>query len=687
VRAAVLVALALATFFAFRGVLGNDWILLDDPGYVYENPLVLKGWTWEGARAFLLMPHGANWHPLTSYSHMLDVQLFGARPGPAHAVSLALHVVNALLLLLVLASLTGAWWRSALVAALFALHPLRVESVAWISERKDVLSGFFFFLTIAAYARWAARPGRAHWALVLAALALGLASKPMLVTLPAVLVLLDLWPLGRLSAPRTLLRLIGEKWSLFALALACSVVTFIVQSRSGALASAPLQDPLRRLGNALISYWRYVGLSLWPHGLAPYYPSVRRMEVPAVAAAAAGLALATWLALRVRTRHAYITTGWLWYVGMLLPVIGLIQVGSQSHADRYTYLPTIGLAIALVWTAADLLERWPVVSRAAAVALAAALVPLGLATTRQVERWRDTRTLFTYSLSVTRDNPVAQQCLGDALMIEQKPAEALPHYQAAVRMNPYFVDSHNKLGSALAAMDRNEEAVEQFQYALRLKETADARLYLGFVYESMGRHDDAILELEAALRDDPEMQEAHLLLGAALGEGGRLTEAETHLRRAVELAPRHVEARRLHAEVLGYQGRVPEMLAEYGALLELAPEDVDALVSVAWVRATDSDPRWRDGSEAVRLAQRAQRLAPQPRAVIEETLAAAYAEAGLFADAVAAGERAVALARRSGDAAGAARVAAQLEGYRARRPLRDGARRGGSALPAAPYRP
>ena len=677
--------LAVATLAAFAGVLGNGWILLDDPRYVYENPHVHRGLTLDGVRWSLTQPHGGNWHPLTSWSHMLDVQVLGLSPAGHHATSLLLHVLNALLLAIVLHRLTGAWWRSALVAGFFALHPLRVESVAWISERKDVLSGLFFLLALEAWRRWVARPGPARYALVLAATVLGLMSKPMLVTLPFVLLLIDVWPLGRLAGfaraagpvarasaarpTRTFAALILEKWPLFVLSALASIITFLVQEQAGAMSSMGAIAPATRVSNALLSCWRYIGKLFWPESLAPFYPYDHGAHRVGVAAAAAGLALVTVLALSQARRRPYFAFGWLWYLGMLLPVIGLVQVGGQSYADRYTYLPTIGLTIALVWGLGDLGARSRRTQFALAGAALIALAGLAGATARQVARWKDTRTLFSHTLAVTRENPIAHQCLGDVLLKEGNVALALPHYEEAVRLAPDFADAHNKLGSALGVLARYDEAVAQFQLALQLAASAEIRHNLGFAYEKLGRTDDAIREYETALTLDPDHLLSLVHLGAALTASGGLTESEAHLRHALELAPQGAEVRRMLAVTLTLEGRVEEAIGAYEEILLESPDDLDALNNVAWIRATHAEAGHRNGAEAVRLAERARDASPQPVAVLYSTLAAAYAEAGRYADAVAAGERALELARAAHEPQEAERFAHQLELYRAGKPF------------------
>jgi len=681
VRSLALGLLAAATCFTFAGVLQNGWIFFDDPRYVYENPHVNHGLRLGDALWFLAHAHGENWHPLTSWSHMLDVQLFGLDPAGPHAVNLALHTLNAVLLVLVLFRLTGAWWRSMTVAALFALHPLRVESVAWVSERKDVLSGLFFVLTLEAYRRWVERPGRLRYAALTLALTLGLMAKPMLVTLPFVLLLLDVWPLGRLhgqaggpgagARPRPLPGLIAEKWPLFALAAASAVVTFFAQRQGGAVASVEVISIGHRFANALVSCWRYIGKTCWPDRLAPYYP-MPPGHAWSAAAAAAGLALVTILVSGQVRKRPHLAVGWFWYLGMLVPVIGLVQVGSQSCADRYTYLPAIGLLIMLVWSAGGLVAR----SRLARIAAGAALVPVlavsSVFTARQVSYWKDTSTLFGHALAVTRDNPVAHQNLGDVLLQRGEVLPAIRHYEETLRLAPGFADAHNKLGSALGSLGRLDDAIEQFREAIRLGDDAQFRHNLGFAFAKQGRTDDAIREFEAALHLDPDHYMSLVHLAGALDSRGRFPEAEVPLRHALELRPADREARRLLAVTLVREGRVEEAVRAYGEILRQSPDDLDALNNVAWIRATHADASHRNGAEAVRLAEHARDRSPEPVAVLYSTLAAAYAEAGRFPQAASACERAIELARRAGDLQQADACVRQLACYRRNRPFHFG---------------
>jgi tetratricopeptide (TPR) repeat protein len=683
-RPASLVALAAATLATFWGVLRNGWIGFDDPDYIVANSHINQGLTRAGLRWIMHQPHGGNFHPLTSVLHMLSAQAFGLNPVGHHAVSLALHTLNAVLLAVALARLTRAWWKSVLVAALFALHPLRVESVAWVSELKDVLSGLFFMLTLLAYARWAERPGAGRHAVVAACLAVGLMAKPMLVTVPCVLVLLDIWPIGRLQglrvpggapappwrAPvRSLGGLIAEKWPLFALAAASSVTTFLVQRGSGAVVAAANMPLPARVVNAGISYWRYLGLTFWPHGLLPFYGMTGIVNVPLGALSVLGLVAVTALTIRRASSRPYLPVGWLWYVGTLVPVIGLIQVGMQAYADRYTYLPVIGIAVAVVWGLDDVLPRARPIRNAALAAACAALVALGVATARQTALWRSNRILFTHTLAVDPHNLMGHHCLGTELLNSGHPREALEHFDAVLGAHIEYAPTRANRAVALSALGRNEEAIADFSTAIEFGDGAVVRHNFGLTLGKLGRYDEAITQYQAALRFDPDHYPTLVELGAALGTVGRFSEAEATLRRAIEMRPDEARVRRLLAVNLTRLGRVEEAIDQYSELLRRDPNDLDALNNIAWIRATHADPRHRDGSQAVRLAERAVAGSREPMAVLYSTLAASYAEAGRFQDAVRAGARAVELARSERDSLAGARYAEQLACYRSGRPF------------------
>lgn len=677
VRVLTALGLVAATVAAFAGVRGNGWIQLDDPLYVVDNPHVNRGWTWDGFRWFLTHSHGSNWHPLTSWTHMLDVQLFGLTPVGPHLVNVALHTLTALLVLFTLHRLTGAWWRASLVALLFAVHPLRVESVAWVSERKDVLSGVFFVLTLLAWGEWARRPSPARYAAALGVFALGLMAKPMLVTVPAVLLLLDAWPLGRWregvaaragAGAAWRARLI-EKWPFALLAAISAVLTVVMQRGTGAVVPFAVIPLSARFANAAVSVWRYARDLVWPRHLTIFYPFDTQLSALVVIASVVALAGAAWALARWRGRVPALAMGWAWSLVMLLPVIGLLQVGGQSHADRYTYLPQLGLLIGIVWTVADALAARPAAARAAFAAALVAAAALGLATRTQVARWHDSTTLFRWTLAVTRDNAIAHQCLGDVAMQAGHVAEALPHYRESVRIWPTFWDSHNKLGAALGATGHWDQAVVELERAAVLSQDPGVQHNLGFAYLMLGRVDDALPHFDAALRADPDDVRSLTHRGLALRAKQRFAEAEEDLRHAARLTPADADVHRELAVTCIVAGDVAEGLQQYGEILARDPDDLDALNNVAWIRATHARAEVRDGREAVRMAERARDKSPVPVAILYSTLAAAYAEAGRMPDAVAAGERAVALAKQDGDSVAIRHDEEQLARYRAGQPF------------------
>jgi protein O-mannosyl-transferase len=687
-RPASLLLLAAATFAAFVGVLRNEWVLFDDPEYVLANSHVNKGITWAGLRWVMHSAHGANFHPLTSLLHMLDVQLFGLNPGGHHAVSLALHVLNAVLLVVALSRLTGAWWKCVLVAALFAVHPLRVESVAWASELKDVLSGLFFMLTLWAYAGWAERPGLWRNARVVVFLGLGLLAKPMLVTLPFVLILLDVWPLGRLRggplavverrvacmAPELSLGgLVAEKWPMFVLAAASSVTTFLVQRASGAVAQTTVLPLAVRAVNAALSYWRYLGATVWPSRLLPFYHlDPTRVPYERGMLAALGLVAVTALAFWQARRRPQVLVGWLWYLGTLVPAIGFVQVGIQSHADRYTYLTVIGVVVAVVWTLAEVWPNTRAARVAAAVVACALLAVSGVATARQVAKWRTSRVLFGYTLAQDPGNYDALNVVGTELLQTGHIREAIRYFESALGYCPSFNDARQNLGNALSALGRYDEGVAQYQQVIRVQDGANVRHNLGLTLMKQGKTDEAIANYQAALRLDRDHYPALVELAAALGIRGRMAEAETALRHAVELEPADANVRRLLAVTLTNEGDVEGAIEQYRILVRRNPDDLDALNNIAWIRATHADPRRRDGAEAVRLAEQARARCKEPVAALYSTLAAAYAEAGRFPEAVKAGLRATELARAEHDSLAGAHFAQQLACYRAGRPFHFG---------------
>ena len=479
------------------------FIEFDDPGYVRDNPHLAHGLTGEMVRwAFTSAGYQYNWHPLTWLSHALDVQLFGFDAGRHHLENACLHALNAALLFLALRALTGRHWPSALAAALFALHPLRVESVAWVAQRKDVLAGTFFCLTLLAYARHARAPSRGRMAVVAVALAAGLMAKPTLVALPFLLVLLDVWPLGRLSSGRIRGGLLVEKLPLFALSLASIALTLIAQGVGGALAvSIPLVE---RLANVPLAYLTYLRQALWPCKLAVLYPHPALVEPEHSRLVAGGgallvLGILTWLALRAWRRRPWLLVGWCWFLGWLVPMIGFVQVGNQAHADRYAYLALIGLELALAWSAAELVGSQA--SRIAAAVLG--LGALALVSAYQLAFWRSSQTLFERALAVTDRNFVIENQLG--LVLGERDLDgALRHFEAAAAIRPGFFEAELNAGKARYRKGELSAARAAFERAVASKPTSgEAHLFLAIVLGREGDHERADAELARALEREP----------------------------------------------------------------------------------------------------------------------------------------------------------------------------------------
>jgi tetratricopeptide (TPR) repeat protein len=561
----------------YAPVRNHAFVNFDDTQYVSENAAVASGLSRSGVRWAFSTTHAGNWHPLTWLSHMLDVQLFGMDAGAHHVMNAALHAANSLLLFWLLQGLTGALGRSAFVAAVFAAHPLHVESVAWIAERKDVLSAFFGLLCLLAYHAYVRERGAARYALVVATFALALMAKPMPVTLPLLMLLLDWWPLAR-TRETPLRRLLLEKAPLLALSAASSVVTLWAQQQAGAVKGLEQLPLARRAANAVVAYVGYIGLTLWPSGLAPLYPYPPAIPTATWSAALAVILLVSVFVLREARGRPSQAVGWLWYLGMLVPVIGLVQVGSQPMADRYMYLPMVGLLLML---ASGVPERVP--PRALPVLAALAVAGCAIVARRQVGYWHDSVALWERTLAVTRDNARAHNNHAHALAKQGRVAESVPHYEEAVRLKPDFAEAHNNFGHALAEQRRAAEAIVHYREALRLLPGYyEAHNNLGVALLESGQPDEAIVHLEQALRLRPDVAQTHNNLGVAWLRRQRLTEAERSFALALRLSPDYADARRNLALAHGAkgrvaveQGRLDEAVAELSEALKLNPDDAD----------------------------------------------------------------------------------------------------------------
>ena len=617
----LLFGLVLGTFLP---TLSNGFVGFDDPDYVTENSHVQAGLTWESVQWAFRSAEAANWHPATRLSHILDCELFGLAPWGHHLTSLLLHAISVTLLFGLLRFMTGATWRSFAVALLFGVHPLRVESVAWIAERKDVLSTMFWMLTLWAYAIYARNsPSRiTHhvsrpYLLALLFFALGLMSKPMLVTLPCVLLLLDYWPLGRLRR-ETARGLVTEKLPFFLAAAVVSGVAFVVQKQGGAMAvGVPFTD---RAANAVVSYCRYLGKLFWPVDLAAFYPGVDHWPLGSVAAAGLLLLVISVAAIVLRRSQPYALTGWLWFLGTLVPVIGLVQVGGQSMADRYSYVPSIGVLLVLVWGAHRLTCGWRYQGVvAAAVTAAAALLCAGV-TRQQISYWNDTERLFRHTLHVTKNNYHAHHALGMALDRQGRVDEAISEYREAIRVKSDYALAYNNLGVDLLRQGHLDEARAQFLAALKINPGyADPHNNLGTALEAQGRFDEAMQHYREALRRKPDFPDAHYNLGVALSRQGRSDEAAAEFERVLELRPNYAEAHNNLGVLWERKGNLEEATRRYTAAVRLKPDYANAHYNLGSALA-------RQGrlEQAIDEFQEALRLKPD-YAAAQTNLAAARA--------------------------------------------------------------
>jgi len=595
-RPEIMVALFLiASVLAVYGpVRDYQFINFDDNDYITENRHVQAGWTQESFFwAFTTRLH-RHWHPLTWLSHMTDCQLFGLNPGRHHLTSVFLHLASTLLLFFVFRQMTGAVWRSGFLAALFALHPLHVEPVAWVADRKDVLSTFFWMLTIVAYVRYAKHPGFHRYALVFMGFILGLMAKSVVITLPVVLLLLDYWPLERFesgpwcregqpqnrtgrgagyqSAPA--LRLVREKAVLFLVAAACAVVAVSVMRRGGSVSSdlRGLWPGKTSVADSLVHYVIYMARMFWPVDLATPYPDPQTPSGWQVGGAGLVLLSISFLVFWRGRRHPYLPVGWLWYLLTLLPAIGLVKIGPHVMADRYAYVPLIGLFVIIAWGVPDLLKKWRYGRIAIGVSAGMLLFVLMVCTRHQVGYWKNSVTLLTHTVNVTADNWQAQNNLGVALRQEGRLEEAIRHYSEALRINPAYVQACSNMGIALAEQGKFEEAIRQFSEALRMDpDHEEAHYNLGVALARQGKLEEAIRHFSEALRIKPRYGEAHYNLGVALAKQGKLEEAIRHFSRALRIRPNYAMAHNQLGIALASQGKLKEAIRHFSEALRIRP--------------------------------------------------------------------------------------------------------------------
>ncbi len=591
--------LAVLTLAAYWPVTRHGFVDYDDTDYVTKNPQVQAGLTATSLAWVWTSDVARNWHPLTMISHMADCQIYGMKPWGHHLTSLLFHAANAILLFLLLNGLTGATWRSAFVAALFALHPLHVESVAWIAERKDVLSTFFFLLTLAAYARYADAikdrgaksppgPGRMakaepapvapptrpwlFYGLALLLYALGLLSKPMLVTTPFVLWLLDLWPLRRFKDFKGFSRLVLlDKIPFFILTAISCTVTFVVQQKGGAVLAVSYFSVPNRLANAVISYARYLEKMAWPENLSPLYLKHGAWPIWEALLIGGMLLMISIVILRQISARPYLTVGWFWYLGTLVPVIGLVQVGMQSMADRYTYIPLIGIFIVLAWGGWELSERWHVSRIPLGIVAGAAIAACVILTRVQLTYWSDSETLFRRMIAVTEGNYMAHYNLANGYSRQGRLDDAVREYQAALAAEPNYAEAHNNLGTVLLRQGKFEEAVAQHREAAKLLTQFLYVFNLANALADAGKYSEAIATYQQALQLDPNSSQAHHNLGLAFQSMGQSEQAITEFRAALQLQPEYETAELNLANRLADAGKLDEAITHYLAAQRLDP--------------------------------------------------------------------------------------------------------------------
>jgi protein O-mannosyl-transferase len=549
--------LAVSTFLVFWQVHSFEFVSYDDNSYVYENPRVLNGLTANAVSWAFTTGYSANWHPLTWLSLMLDCQLFGTNAGRMHLMNLLLHIVNTLLLFAVLRKMTGVLLPSAFVAAAFALHPMHVESVAWIAERKDILSTFFLLITLTAYTGFVRRRTVFRYIAVFVFFALGLMAKPMLVTLPFLLLLLDYWPLNRLmpqtaavSGQRrksalaadkksTLNRIIIEKIPFFALSVVSAVITFLTQRNSGAVTNIDAISLNNRIANVFLAYTRYIGKTFWPRNLAVFYPfDAAGIPFQQIAMCVLLLLVISVFVIRFGRNQRYLPVGWFWFVGTLIPVIGIVQVGSQAYADRYTYIPYIGLFIMIAWLLPQLLSKWPQRKIILGALMVLVLAPLGICAHRQVSYWNNSFTLFSHAIEVTQNNYVAYNGRGVAYGRLGRDTDAIEEYQQAIKIKPDYAEAYYNLGNIYAKLGRYTEAIEAYKQAIRIKPNdAETHNNLGVAYGKLGRLQDAAEAYKQAIRIKPDYADAHYNLGNTCRKLGRSQDAIDAYKQAAKIQP------------------------------------------------------------------------------------------------------------------------------------------------------
>jgi tetratricopeptide (TPR) repeat protein len=680
-------ALVFVTAAAFEPVRKNDFIrLYDDGKYVTDNQAIKGGLNLESIRWAVSTPHYFMWHPLTSLSYVLEYQLFGLNPFWYHLTNLLLHTASVILLFWVLKRMTGALWPSAFVAAVFAFHPLQVESVAWIAERKSVLSGFFWLLTIAAYVRYVQLTSVGRYIIVLIVFCLSAMTKPTVVTLPFALLLLDYWPLRRFGwlykrsekdfyeqiavAQSSVHRLIIEKIPLFIISILLSVITYLSQ-QSGNVINSEERFPLDiRIANAFVSYIRYIGKLIYPTGLAVFYPHPGR-NLPNWQPAISFLLLVIISILVVWQirRRPYLAVGWFWYLGILVPVIGLVQAGGQAMADRYTYIPLIGIYMMIAWIGGEVLERWRSLRIYAALLAGLIFCALLVATRTQVGYWQNDETLFSHAVKVTKNNHLAHYNLAKSFESKGQYDKAIENYKQVVQITPSDYETYNNMGAAFLTQGQFDQAVVSYSQSLKIKPDYAIAIYnLGLAKLKQGKYAEAVAQFTRALVITPNSPEAYNELGNAYTGLGKYDLAIKNYEKAIKLKPDYITAIYNAGMATLKQNKYDKTIEYFRKALEQNPDSVIVLNSLAWILATAEDSRFQNPTDAVKYAEKACKLINYNDAAYLDTLAAACASAGIFDQAVQTAEKAFKLAEVNEQEKLANEIQEHLKVYKAKQP-------------------
>jgi len=692
-RPDILVCLFLV--IAILGVYGQvrnyTFVNLDDSSYILNNPHIRDGLNLEGISWAFSFPGFDYWHPMTWLSHMLDCHLYGLKAGMHHRVSLIFHILNSILLFLVFKKMTGAIWRSSFVAVMFALHPINVESVAWLAERKNVLSTFFGLLTMLTYIYYSKQPSVFRYLPILFAYTLGLMSKPMLATLPFVLLLLDYWPLCRINLTQSVrnnqqtsksnnvefkrssaFHLALEKIPLLILSAVSVLLSSLAVQRLGIVISTTSVPMKLRIKNALVSYVGYIIKIIWPHDLAVFYPYPHTIQLWKVIGAGVLFLFISFFVFRAVKSKPYLGVGWLWYIGTLVPAIGLVQAGLwPAMADRFVYVPTIGIFIIIAWGIPDLVVRWRYRKIKLATIATALFTTLAVTTYLQVKYWRNSITLFEHALDVTQKNSIAHHKLGEALKSQHNTFAAIKHYSEALQINPDIFATHLNLGIILRDEGKLNEAIDHFSKALRLKpDRAEPQYELGNTLEKQGDFVAADRHYREALRIKPDYVKAHNNLGIILARQKRNKEAIYHLNEAIRIDSNYEEPQCNLGIIYADQGNIEKAIFHYKKALSLNPNMVQALYNLSWILAIHKDEKYRNGKEAVKLAEKLCQITHYDQPLALDALAAAYAENGRYDDALVTAQKAHKLALNLGSKALALCLKKRLNLYRNRIPYR-----------------